>query len=800
MKAPLSWLKDYVDIDCTPEELKDKLFSCGFEVEEMTYVAKHINKIVTCKILSIEKHPNADKLSVTMVDAGKYGKLQIITAAKNIFVGAIVPVALDGSTLNNGETINNGELRGLPSYGMFCSGEELGISDDWYKGASVDGILIFNEEYELGVEVKEILELEDVMFDINVTANRPDCQSILGLAREISAVLNKPLKMPDLSFNSDKSVSTLNTVKINDLATDLCPRYIGHFVADIKFAESPYWLKRRLSRMGIRSISNIVDITNFVLLEIGQPMHAFDLADLEGNEINIRRANNGERIITLDKKEFVLNENNLVICDAIKPVAIAGVMGGLNSEIKPTTKNIIFESAKFARDNIRKTSRTLGQRTDASSRYEKGVDAYTAEIGVKRALNLIEKLNCGKIACDNYDLCTDSLEEKVISSTISKINGVLGIDVPTDEIVSILEKLSFKVNVDGDKIDVTVPLFREDMESYPDIAEEIIREYGYEHITPTLLKTSAITNGGKTEEQQKTDELKNLLVGYGFNEMMSYSFVSEKEYDIFGLDKTLPEHKFIKLLNPLGEDLAVMRTSLLPSIVRAVTYNYNRKNFEGRLFELAKIYTADKTPLEKLPVELNVLSLAVFGENENFFTIKGAVEGILSAFCNGVDVKFIPCDLKGMHPTRSASVLLGGVNLGYFGQLHPIVASKLDVDKPIFCGELKYDLIKKYFNSKIVYKTISKFPQIERDIALVIDENVLCADIIDCIKDNAGANLESIKLFDVYQGEQVGANKKSMAFNLVFVSNDRTLSVEEIDGTIKNILNALNEKLGAELR
>ena len=373
MKAPLSWLKEYVDIDCSAETLKDKLFSCGFEVEDMTYVAKHIEKIVTCKILEIEKHPNANKLSVTKVDAGKYGELQIITAATNIFVGAVVPVAVDGATLNKGEKIYTGELRGLPSYGMFCSGEELGITDDWYKGASVNGILILDDKFPLGVEVKELLQVEDVMFDINVTANRPDCQSILGLAREVAAVLKKPLKMPDLTYRVDESVSTKKTILVDDKAFDLCPRYISHFVSDIKLAESPVWLKRRLFSMGIRSINNIVDITNYVLLEIGQPMHAFDLNDIGGKQIIIRRAMDGEKIITLDEKEFSLNSSNLVICDANKPVALAGIMGGLNSEIKPNTKNIVFESAKFARDNIRKSSKALGQRTEASSRYEKGV-------------------------------------------------------------------------------------------------------------------------------------------------------------------------------------------------------------------------------------------------------------------------------------------------------------------------------------------------------------------------------------------------------------------------------------------
>lgn len=800
MKAPLSWLKEYVDIDCTPEQLKDKLFSCGFEVEEMTYVAKHIERIVTCKIEKIEKHPNADKLSVTQVDAGKHGKLQIITAATNIFEGAVVPVALDNSTLNNGEKIKNGQLRGLPSYGMFCSGEELGITDDWYEGASVNGILILDKDYPLGVEVKELLELEDVMFDINITANRADCQSILGIAREVAAVLNKPLKMPNTSYSVSNVLSTKNTVKVSNQAYDLCPRYMAKYVSDIKLNQSPLWMKRRLFSMGVRSINNIVDITNYVLLEIGQPMHAFDIDDLGGKEIIVRRANTNESIITLDEKEFKLSEDNLVICDADKPVALAGVMGGLNSEIKPTTQGVVFESAKFARDNIRKTSRALGQRTDASSRYEKGVDYYSVEMGLNRALNLVDTLKCGTISCDYYDLTSEEIKEKVIKTTFTKVNSVLGIEVSKETTLDILNRLCFKTDVDGDNLAVTVPLYREDMESYPDIAEEIIREYGYDHITPTLLKTCSITNGGFNDAQLDIENLKNLLVGYGFNEMINYSFVSEKEYDLFGLDKQSDKYKFIKLLNPLGEDLAVMRTSLIPSAVRAACYNLNRKNNEGRLFELAKVYNPKTLPLTELPEENYHLSFVLFGETEDFFTAKGVVEGIIDNYCVGADVEYVRSDLKFLHPTRSANVIINGEVVGYVGQIHPSILEKLDVDKPVYGGEIYYDILKKYFNNKILFKQISKYPIVERDLAITVSKQTPCADIIKTIKNAAGEYLDSVKLFDIYEGAQIGEGKKSMAFNLIFVSYDRTLNVEEIDQTIKNILKALRDELNAELR
>ena len=796
MKLPLSWLKDYVDIDCTAEELESRLFSCGFEVEEKTIVGGKTDRIVCCKILSIEKHPNADRLSVVKADAGKFGILQIITSATNIFTGALVPVALDGATLANGETIRAGKIRGVESAGMFCSGEELGITDDWYEGASVNGILILSEDYPLGEDMKKILETEDVMFDINVTANRPDCQSILGLAREVAAALGKPLKMPDLTYTCSNGVSTKNTIKVTDSAFELCPRYISHLITNVKLAKSPQWMRRRLASMGLRSINNIVDITNFVLLEIGQPMHAFDLNDLGGGEINIRRAKPNEKIITLDNKEFTLNENNLVICDAFKPVALAGVMGGLNSEIKESTVAVAFESAKFARDSIRKTSRTLGQRSDSSARYEKGVDFYSPEIGMARALHLVQELKCADIACDEYDLMETRPSEKVIETTLKDINGVLGIEVPSDVSVQILERLNFKVRLNGEKLSVTVPLYREDVEDYPDIAEEIIREYGYSHIKPTLLATSSITNGGRDFLQRKSEAIKTFLVGCGFNEIITYSFVSEKEFGQFGLKCD----NAIKILNPISEDMAVMRCSLLPSAVRAVCYNLNRKNENGRLFELAKVYIADSLPLKALPAEKERLSLAVFGDGEDFFTLKGVIETLLEEFCFGKEIEYAVCSRECMHPTRSAEIVCGGEVLGYFGQLNPALMEELGCEKPVYAAELYYDRLQAFFSDKIVYKPISKYPSVERDIAVVVDETVPCGVLMSCVKEAGGEFLEKVSLFDVYTGSGVEKGKKSMAVRLVFVSYDRTLNVEEIEKAVNNILSNLKEKAGAVLR
>lgn len=794
MKLPLSWLKDYVDIDVSPEVLEEKFFSCGFEVEEVVRVGENIDKIVVCRIEKIEKHPNADKLSVCGIDAGRWGRLQIVTSAKNVSEGDLVPVALDGATLADGGRIFDGELRGVKSNGMFCSGEELGITDDFYDGASVNGILILREEYPLGEEVKKVLGIEDVIFDVNVTANRPDCQSILGLAREVSAVLNKPLKMPDLTYHADKSLKTTEKLLVENKAYDLCPRYLGHYVSDIKIEKSPKWITKRLASAGIRSINNIVDITNFVLTEIGQPMHAFDYNNIGGGHIVIRRADKGEKIVTLDNKEFVLNEKNLVICDENKPIALAGVMGGLNSEIKDDTKEIIFEAAKFMRDNIRKTSRSLGQRSDSSARYEKGIDAYTSEIAMDRALHLIDELKCGRIACDRYDVPKQELKEKKIVTSVKKVNGVLGIEIPADTIKDILTRLHFGCLIEGDALNVTVPLYRDDVESYQDIAEEVIREYGYDHIVPTLLKSADITNGGLNDAQKDVNNIKDFFCKCGFNEIITYSFVSEKEFSLYSLEK----ENCVKIVNPLGEEVSVMRKSLVPSMVNTIVKNLNRKNNAARLFELACVYASGKTA-DDLPLQTRRLCFGACGE-EDFFSVKGVVQELFREFSYGKEIVYKRSQKAYLHPTVSADVYSDGVLIGSFGALHPEIAQNCGLDKKAYVGEFDYELLCGTFNKKVYYEAVSRYPSMERDLAVTVDEGVLCGDLIAAIKGAAGEHLKSVKLFDIYRGDQIAAGKKSMAFNLVYSSLERTLTVEEVDGSIKNVLKALREAFGAELR
>ena len=794
MKLPLSWLKDYVDVNVEPEVLKDKLFSCGFEVEELIYLGKNLNKVVACRILSMEKHPNADKLAVCQVDAGEYGNpLQIVTGAKNVNVGDLVAIAMDGATLATGDKIVSSALRGVDSFGMMCGAEEIGITEVDYDGADGKGVLVFNEEYPTGTDVKEILGLNDVIFDISVTANRPDCQSILGLAREVAAVLGLPLKMPSFEYKTVNDYKTTSLVDISVTDSDICPRYMAQAVKNVKIEESPKWIKDRLRRVGIRPISNIVDITNFVLMEIGQPMHAFDYDNLEESKIIVRRAKNKETIKTLDEKDYSLDETMLVICDGKKPVGIAGIMGGYNSEIKDSTTQIVFESAKFTKDSIRKTSRKLGKRSDSSARYEKGVYNCFNKMALNRALHLIDELNAGEIACDGYDILNEELFERKISCNVKEINDIFGIVVETSKIVEILKKLEFIVEQNGDEIVVKVPAWREDVEGVQDLAEEVIRMYGYDNIEGTLLKDANMTFGGLTLEQKTHNNLKSRLVSSGFYECMCYSF-TPAYFDRIGLDN----NDAIKVLNPIDETMNTMRLSLLPSMIDTISLNLKRKNEEGRLFELARVYLPKSLPLQDNPTEDTMLSLGMFGENEDFFTMKGVIENIADLY--GARIRFIKDETSYMHPGRSAGVYVGKDKIGEIGQLLPAVAEKFEIEKEVYVGELNLTKLSRYYQGKFVYKPISKYPRIDRDLAFLVGDDVTSGELVTAIKKSGGNYLVDVSLFDIYKGEQLPEGKKSLAYALKFVAIDRTLSAEEIDESVNKIIKTLKDKFNVDLR
>ena len=805
MLAPLSWLKDYVDIDITPQELEEKLFSCGFEVEELYEVGKDISKVVVGHVLTCEPIPDTH-LHVCQVDCGEHGTFQICCGADNVAAGGKFPTALVGATVyatakdhktvEGVMTIGKGKLRGVESFGMLCSGVELGVSENMYPGAGYNGLLVLPEDAPVGADVKPILGLDDWIFDIAITANRPDCQSIVGIAREIAAVLEKEFKAPALDYTEDDV--TIDGFKVTVDCPELCHRYSAHFVHDVTIAESPLWMRRRLELVGINPISNVVDITNYILKELGQPMHAFDYATLEGDAINVRRATEGEKITTLDEDELTLTIENMLICDGVKPVALAGVMGGLNSEIRETTQNVLFESAKFARDNIRRTSRAVGKSSDSSARYAKGVDEYATVMAMKRALHLIEELECGKVSKLHVDVNTgNSLEPRELTVSINRVNAVLGITVPNEEIVRIMTNLCFEPKIDGDDLTIQIPAYREDMEGYQDVAEEVIRMYGYDHITPTFMPTAQVTVGGENMVQKTEMRLKKALCTTGAHECIHYSFFSPSDLDLLKLPEDAKERHAIRIMNPISEELSLMRTTLAASMINAVMRNQKKGNLEGRLFEIAKKFIPKELPLTEYPEERQTLCVAVFGEKESFFTLKGIAEKVADTL--HVEFTYANTTKTFLHPFQTASISCNGEEIGYFGKLAYDVADECDLRTPMYLMEIDLEVLSQWYGKKAMFAPLPKFAEEQRDLAIVVDKNVICGEIEGTMKE-ACKYITNIKLFDIYEGAQIAENQKSMAFTVLFTPKEEAFTTESVDGFVKKILKQLNKKFAAELR
>ena len=803
MLLPLSWLKDYVDIDVTPLELQKKLFGCGFEVEELIEVGKDVTGVVVGEVTECEP-VEGTHLHVCKVDCGEHGVKQICCGADNVKVGIKAPVALPGATVyatakdhvtvEGVVTIKKGKLRGIDSEGMLCSGVEIGVNGDMFDGADYCGLLLLPKDFPNGADIKPLVGLDDYIFDIGVTANRPDCQSIVGMAREVAAVLGKKFKAPNVSY---RTVSDPEKVSVKVIAPDICPRYLAHYVKNVTPAPSPLWMRKRLALCGLRSINNLVDITNFVLLEMGQPMHAFDLDKLDGREIIVRRAKEGEEIITLDSKSFKLTPDNLVICDGNKPCALAGIMGGENSEITDSTRSLLFESAKFARDSVRKTSRSLGQRSDSSSAFEKGVNEYTTELALARALHLIEELGCGTVTDVHIDVKTEYSHDgaKTMTVSLTKINKLLGIEIPKADAVDILERLNFGVKAKGDELTLQVPPYREDIDGYADIAEELIREYGYEHVKSTFMPSALITNGGYSEEQKAENKLKDNLVARGLYEISTYSFYSEKDLDMLRIPKDAEERKFVKIKNPISEDLSIMRTTLAPSMINTIVRNLRRGNTDGKLFELAKIYIPKQLPLEELPEEKPVLCIGTFGSC-TFFDIKGILEDVADWLNMKLD--FAPSARPFLHPGITAEVSCEGEALGYVGKLDPAIGEELSLDRPVFVAEVDYTKLMAHAKP-FRYTPLPKFPEAVRDLALVADNALTCAEIEKEIY-SACKYVTNVKLFDIFVGKQVGDGKKSMAYTVTFTPKDEAFTPEKVDGFVKKILSNLKYKLNVEIR
>ena len=804
MLAPLSWLKEYVDIDVTPKELEEKLFSCGFEVEELNEVGKDIRNVVVGLVESCEPIPETH-LSLCQVNAGEHGTFQICCGADNVHAGGKYPLALVGATvyatakdhvtIEGVMTIKKGKLRGYESFGMLCSGTELGLNEDLYPGAGYNGLLVLPEDAEVGADVKPIVGLNDWIFDIAITANRPDCQSIYGIAREVAAVLGKECKEPALTYTETEVTKDF---KVTVSAQDLCPRYIAHYVHDVQIAESPAWMRRRLALVGIGSISNIVDITNYVLKELGQPMHAFDYSYLEGDQIQVRRAAEGEKIVTLDEKEFALNPSNLVICDGVKPVALAGIMGGLNSEIVDTTKEVMFESAKFARDNIRKSSRALGQVSDSSAMYAKGVYEYTTVMAMKRALHLVEELGCGKVSSTHIEVSTgNSVEPKEMKVSVKRLNGVLGITVPDEEIIRILTALNFAPLINDDELTLQIPAYREDMDSYPDVAEEVIRMYGYEHVIPTFMPTAEVTLGGLNLKQKTELKIKQALCAAGAYEGIHYSFFSPSDLDLLRIPEDSMRRKAISLINPINVDLSLMRTTLAPQMLHAIARNQKKAILEGRIFELGNIFIPKDLPLTEYPDERETLCVGIFGEKENFFTLKGLAETVADAL--NISFAYKAATKSFLHPYQTAEISCEGEIVGYLGKVSYEIQDELDMRVPAYVMEIDLAGLRKWYGKEQIFTPLPKFAEEKRDFAFVVDKNITCGEIEDGIRE-ACNYITDVKLFDVYEGIQLGPDKKSMAFSVVFTPKDEEFTNEMVEGFVKKVLKNLEKKLNITLR
>ncbi len=790
MKIPMSWLNDYTDVNgITPLEYNHALTMTGSKVEGIENPGENLLHVVTGKILEIAPHPDADKLVVCQINVGDK-TLQIVTGAPNVKVGQTVPVALDGALLPDGTKIKTGKLRGVESAGMLCSYEELGMTEADFPDAEY-GILILDDALPAGMDIRDVFNLNENIVDFEITSNRPDCLSVIGLARETAVTFGRPFTVKEpVVKGCGGDIKDYVSISVED--AEGCLRYCGKVAKNIKIGPSPQWMQKRLQACGIRAINNIVDITNYIMLEYGQPMHAFDLRDLEGSAVCVRRAKAGETLTTLDDVERVLDDSMLMICDGKKPVGVAGVMGGQNSEIKDDTTTILFESATFKAPMVRKTARKLGLRTESSSRYEKGLDPENTLPAILRACELIEELGCGEIVDGIIDIYGQKEEPNVIPFDPEKINRFLGTDIDRKFMEDTLRALDFTVNSDS----VIPPSFRKDVEGFADVAEEILRIYGYDKI-PSTLMCGETAHSVKTPSQKLEEKVKELLCACGMNEIVTFSFTNPNYFDKLCLAADSPLRNTVTISNPLGEENSVMRTTAIHSMMETAARNINFKNDSAKLFELATIYLP--TEEGKLPEERRVISLGLYGACD-FFDLKGIVEALF----DGVGLssaQFRPeTENPTFHPGRLASICVGKKEIGILGQIHPAVCDNYGVDKEIYVAQINLPDLLTYAKNNKTYQPLPKYPAVHRDLALLVDDGVLAADIETVIKKKAKKLFAGLTLFDVYKGKQVPENKKSMAYSLTLQSMEKTLTDSEVNETVQEVLSALEKELGATLR
>lgn len=789
MNLSMKWLNEFVHVDMPMRDFCEAMTMSGSKVEGYETEGAQINRIVVARVLQIDRHPDADKLVVCQLDVGADAPVQIVTGATNLKVGDLVPACLDNSTLPDGRKIRKGKLRGVDSCGMMCSLGELGLTKHDFPYAIEDGIFVLQEDCRPGMDIRDAIGLNDTVVEFEITPNRPDCLSVIGLAREAAATFDQPLNLHQPVVRGGHG-SASDLLKVTIEAPELCPIYSAKVVKNVRVKPSPRWMRERLRAMGVRPINNIVDITNYVMLEYGQPMHAFDLRFIQGAQIRVRRARDGETITTLDGVDRTLTGRQLVIADAEKPVAIAGVMGGEYSGIMDDTTTIVFESACFNGASIRTTARDQGMRTDASARYEKGLDPNNCLPALQRACELVELLDAGDVL-DNVILC-DCIDHKPtrIHFDAAWTNAFLGTDLSDAFMRRALEKLDFRF--EGD--DLIVPTYRGDVQHKADIAEEVARMYGYDRIPCTQIGGGA--QGKYTEEQKFVNRISDTMLALGLSEIMTYSFISPKYYDKIRMPADHPLRRSLVIANPLGEDTSIMRTTALPSMLEILAKNHNNRNPEAKLFEIANEYIPRGE--DELPEEKRVLIMGMYSDGMDFFHLKGIVEELLASLSvSNYDVTAV--QEYAYHPGRCAELTIDGVRFGLFGELHPLTAQNYGFDGRIYTATLDIAALYAHANRHKIYHPLPKFPAVSRDLALLCDKSIPVQTLEKAIRRGVGSVLESVKLFDVYEGEQIPAGQKSVAFSLLLRSADHTLSEEEIGRVMNKIMKNLTAA-GAVLR
>ena len=835
MIVSLEWLKDYTDVNVTPETFCDRMIMSGSNLETMEIAGEGITNVVVGKIEKIEKHPDADKLVVCYLNIGdreaggkdeETGLLQIVTGADNVFEGAFVPVALNDSHIpgplhgqpkqEGGVTITSGELRGVTSYGMLCSFGELGFEDKVVPVDQRDGIWILNIdrknedelEKKLGMDIVEAMELRDAVIDFEITPNRPDCLSMIGMAREAAATFGTKLRYPETVCNKEEGqAQDYISVEIRNRA---CKRYIARIIKDVKIEDSPWWLQRRLIHAGMRPINNIVDITNFVMLEYGQPMHAFDINTVAGHKIIVDTAKEGEKFVTLDGTERTLDDRMLMINDAEKPIGIAGVMGGLDSEITDSTDTVILESANFYSNSVRTTSKRLTLRTEASGRYEKGIDPNLAEAAADRFCYLVELIGAGTVVGGKIDIYPEPEEAKPVHARVSRINKILGIELPREQMVSYLESLEMKVEGEGDDMYVTAPTVRQDIQIEEDIVEEVARLYGYDELPVTIPKGN--NEASQSYSRDIRDAVREALCSMGLNEIQTYSFVSPKSIDNVRIAEDSWERAFVEILNPLGEDTSVMRTILTPQMMEVMGRNYSRNLPSMKAFEIGNTFMANFIEEKGLPYEAYDVSIGMYGDDADFFELKGIITEMLIKL--GIrDLKFTAESEYGIyHPGRCARIVAEKtirtengpaaeeIELGIMGEVHPEVTEKYGIGTRAYAAEIALQTVIELADTTKVFRPLPKYPSITRDIALVVDESTQVGQIEEVIRESADEILRDVKLFDIYRGIPIPPGKKSLAFTLTYRHDDRTLTDDEVVRVHDKVLSDLETKLNAVLR